>query len=358
MKSGDVVNIGFEPLRGRIAWLDRLKVFAAFAVIVTHIASIPWQVLSPSSSAWVVSSVYEVATRFCVPAFFFSTGAILLNPNKRTTSASLRRCAIRTIILALIVSAFYVLLELMFDGWQGWRYFIFRAVDGPYFVWYLWALVGVYLLMPILRAIAYDRDLLTYACVVAFVFIIGKSSAISMVPGSLVDVVYGNIIIFNRGAEALFYCLLGGWFISHRFSRRAENWIIVVGFSSLGIALLLNWRNAVLLGPDLYYVARDNVFIALFSVAVFVCFSRWGSLRPLSRFEVAACRCGMAIYLVHPFFRLAFEKLPLFSGLLQLLMTHPLSMIPLVSLACYGLSFSVGLLLQRLRGTKIVRYWR
>lgn len=346
MKSGDIVHIGFEPMRGRIAWLDRLKIVAAFAVVMTHIASIPWQVLPASSTAWAISSVYEVATRFCVPAFFFVTGALLLNPNKQIASDKLCKYIVRACMLALIVSAFYVLLELSFDGWRGWRYFIYKTVDGPYFIWYLWVLAGVYLLTPILRAITSDRNLLTYACAVTFIFIIGKSTVISMFPGSLADIAYGNIIIFNRGAEALFYCLLGGWFITHRLARRVENGLIGAGFASLAIAVYLNWKQAVLVGPDLYYVARDNALITLFSVAVFICISRWGSSRPLSRFETVACKCGIAIYLAHPFFRLVFERLPMFSGALQLLMDFPAIMIPLVSFACYVLSLIVGLLFQ------------
>lgn len=99
-------------------------------------------------------------------------------------------------------------------------------------------------------------------------------------------------------------------------------------------------------GRTLYYVARDNALITLFSVAVFICISRWGSARPLSRFETAACKCGMAIYLAHPFFRLVFERLPMFSGALQLLMDFPAIMIPLVSFVCYVLSLIVGLLFQ------------
>ena len=346
-------------MRGRITWLDRLKIVAAFAVVMTHIASIPWQALPASSTAWAISSVYEVATRFCVPAFFFVTGALLLNPNKKIVSDKLCKYIVRASMLALIVSALYVLFELSFDGWQGWRYLISKTLDGPYFIWYLWVLVGVYLLMPILRAIASDRNLLTYSCVVAFVFIIGKSTIISMFPGSLADIAYGNIIIFNRGAEALFYCLLGGWFITHRLSRRVENGLIGIGLSSLAIAVYLNWKHAVLVGPDLYYVARDNALIALFSAAVFICISRWGSVRPLSRFETAACKCGMTIYLVHPFFRLAFERLPMFSGALQLLMDCPVIMIPLISFACYALSLIVGLLFQWLiRSVRIrLRQW-
>lgn len=348
MKPGDVVHIGFASTCGRIAWLDRLKIAAAFAVVVTHIASIPWQVLPPSTFAWAVSSVYEVITRFCVPAFFFATGAVLLNPNKRIGADVLRRYIIRASVSALVASVLYASFESTFDGWQGWRYFIYRVVDGPYFIWYLWALVGIYLLVPILRIVANDNKMLAYSCVVSFIFVIGKSSAISMAPGSLIDVAYGNIIIFNRGAEAIFYCLLGGWFISHRLSRRAENCVAVVGFVSLVAALLLNWRHALSVGPDLYYVARDNVLIAFFSAAVFVCFSRWGDTRCLTRFEATARQCGMAIYLAHPFFRLAFERLPFFSDALQLLLMQPIVMIPMVSLACYSLSFAVGLLWRHL----------
>lgn len=53
----------------RLVWLDLLKVVSAFAVVMTHIASIGWQVIAPSDEGWFVTSVYEIVTRFAVPAF-------------------------------------------------------------------------------------------------------------------------------------------------------------------------------------------------------------------------------------------------------------------------------------------------
>lgn len=337
---------GYPGISNRIAWLDRLKIAAAFAVVMTHIASISWQAVDVMSDSWFVSSVYEIATRFCVPAFFFCTGAVLLNPKKPLPPVKVRAYALRALLCALCVSSLYVLLEISFDGWFGWKNFALRVIDGPYFIWYLWVLLGLYLLMPVLRLVALNQYVLSYVCLLLFVFVIGKSTVITMLPGSVVDIAYGNFILFNRGEEALFYCLLGAWFVSHRLSKRLENAILAVGAFSLLMSIGLNAISARAIGPDLYYVGRDNALICMFSLSIFVGFSRWGNYRSLSNIEQVVCNCGLFVYLLHPFFRLIFERVSIFGGLLSSLMNQPLFMIPIVTSGCYVASLILSITLN------------
>lgn len=348
MRQFSIESVGYPDASVRIAWLDRLKVAAAFAVVMTHIASIPWQAVDVHSSAWLISSVYEILTRFCVPSFFFVTGAVLLNPNKEVTRKKVARYSLRALSCALGVSALYVFLEILFDGWFGWSDFVRRTVDGPYFIWYLWVLVGLYMLIPVLRYIARDEKVLTYSCCILFVFVVGKSTAISMAPNSLVNLLYGNFILFNRGSEAVFYCLAGAWFISHRLSYGLETVIIAFGAVFGIVATFLNWQFAQSVGPDLYFVNRDNVLICIFSFGVVLVFSRWAGLRPMGRAGRLVCDCGLMIYLVHPFVRLIFERVQLFSKMYLLLLNNPGIFIPLVSVACYFLSFVFALLLKKI----------
>lgn len=346
MSQFSIESVGYPDASVRIAWLDRLKIVAAFAVVMTHIASIPWQVLDVRSSAWLISSVYEILTRFCVPSFFFVTGAVLLNPNKEVSGNRLKLLVLRALFCALGVSALYVFLETTFDGWLGWADFVRRTLAGPYFIWYLWVLLGLYVLIPVLRHIARDEKVLTYSCCVLFVFVVGKSTVISMAPDSLVNVLYGNFILFNRGSEAVFYCLTGAWFISHRLSTRLECAAIVLGALSAVGAIWSNWLITQSSGPDLYYVNRDNVLICLLFFGVAVVFSRWGNSRPIGKIERLLCDCGLMIYLIHPFIRLLFERIPYFSEMNLLLLNNPAAYIPLVSVGCYLISFAFAILLR------------
>lgn len=101
-------EVGF-PCRGERLWyLDVLKTVAAFAMVMTHIASIGWQALPVETPEWLITSIYEIVTRFCVPAFFMCSGALLLNPNKKISSRSLVFKYIgRTAGIALLVSLLY-----------------------------------------------------------------------------------------------------------------------------------------------------------------------------------------------------------------------------------------------------------
>ena len=125
-------------------YLDSLKIIAAFAVVVTHIASIGWQALPVSDDQWFVTSVWEIASRFCVPIFFMCSGAVLLS-DKRTIPPSrlLKHYILRTCLIALFASAAFVSLQCFVYGWNGFRAFVYAVADGPYFIWYLWVLVSL-----------------------------------------------------------------------------------------------------------------------------------------------------------------------------------------------------------------------
>lgn len=336
--------VGYPDPRIRIAWIDRLKISAAIAVIMTHIASIGWQALEPASGAWFISSVFEIATRFCVPAFFFATGAFLLNPRREVLLSRIYGRYIPKTVIAIAISSFaFQLMSSYLYGRQGWRTLLFSVVDGPYFIWYLWALLGLYVLVPIMRSISGKEELLSYTLGVLLVLVIVKSTFVSMFPNSMITAAFNNIIVLSRGMEGLFYALLGAWFVSHRFSSEASVLLIISGFLSVVIAIWLNYQNALNNAPDLYYVGRDNILIAWFSLGVFELYRHYQSDRKLASIEQSLCSCGLGIYLIHPFLRLAMESFSFFSPVMNALYLYPLLSIPLVSGVIWLISYTLCL---------------
>lgn len=316
----------------RIGWLDLVKVVAAWAVVTTHIASIGWQVLPVSGVAWGITSVYEIATRFCVPCFWMVSGALLLDPAKEVNiKRLLLHRGLRLLVLTLGVSLAFIVCEQLLYGWNGWRAAIVAALDGPYFIWYLWVLLGLYLLVPVLRCIASSRNTLFYATAVLAVLVLGKSTAQSMVPDSIITILFNNIAIIARGMEGIVYFLLGALLVHHDHAHVKSKAIFIVGFVALIAAIGANYLSAQVGGADLYYVARDNVLIALYSVAVFLLLARYGEHLGRTRIVAALARYGLAIYLIHPFVRLALEGLVCFSPLITWLLQEPLLSVPLVS---------------------------
>lgn len=323
----------------RLVWLDVVKTISAFAVVVTHIASIGWQAMAPSDEGWLVTSIYEIATRFAVPVFFMASGALLLNPRRElSTRRILTTYLLKAAVLALVVSFAYCVFERTVYGWQGWKVVIVAALDGPYFIWYLWVLVGLYALTPLLRLVSRNLDSLSYAVALLAFFVIGRSTADAMIPGSLLAVWMDNFILFSSGMEGVFYYLLGAWLIAHPFSRKLALISILLGAISLTLAVAFNYRDALANGPDLYYVARDNLFIAIYAIGA------WQLCRLFCtrEYEGPLLRClvrwGMFIYLFHPFLRLMMEGISFFHPLIDWLIEAPLEAIPIVSLLLWVIS--------------------
>lgn len=334
---------GYPDPTLRFAWLDLLKVVSAFAVVMTHVASIGWQAMPPTSEGWFVTSVYEIATRFCVPAFFMASGALLLNPRKRVDAGLLWRGRIpRMALLALGTSLAYALLERALGGWQGWRSVVVATLDGPYFIWYLWVLVGLYALTPLLRPVAERARLLAYAVGVLAFFVLGRSTVDAMLPDSWLALWLDNFILFAPGMEGVFYYLLGALLVIWRPSRRVGAAVVVAGACALVLAVALNYASALTVGPDLYYVNRDNLLIAAYSSGVFGLF-RWCGPRGQTGLPLRhLTSLGLAVYLAHPFLRLVMERTPAGAPLVHWLLEMPLIAIPVVSVLLWGLSVFIS----------------
>ena len=288
------------------------------------------------------------------------SGALLLNPHKRIEPRALAvRYAGKTIVIALVVSFLFVLLQCIFSGWLGWRALLRSTLDGPYFIWYLWVLVGLYALTPILKVVAKDGKLLGYSVLVLLFFVMFKSTCNAMIPDSEIAVWLNNFILFSNGAEGVFYYLAGAWLCSHAFSRVASGAMYCVGAVALIAAILLNYRCALEYGWDLYYVNRDNLLIALYSIAVFL-FAKnklgKGHIGGAS-FAKRAVSCGLLIYLIHPFFRLIMESCSIFSSAVDFMLAHPCLGITAVTAVVYLLSFGMSLVFK-LVSTRIGRFRR
>lgn len=348
LQNGGYLGSGVYPdPSARLAWLDLLKVISAFAVVMTHIASIGWQAMNPADEGWLMTSIYEIVTRFAVPVFFMASGAVLLNPRKNLPVRRIYTAYLpKTIALALFVSFLYCALEKYYGGWQGWRAVIRAAVDGPYFIWYLWVLVGLYASTPVLRVISKHEGSLAYSLALLAFFVMAKSTVVAMAPDSLLALWFDNFILFSSGMEGVFYYLLGAWLISHAPLRRQALAVVYAGLVALVLAIGLNYASALSAGADLYYVARDNVLIALFSVGVLETFrlgARWTVGHPAIS---SLAGLGMGVYLIHPFLRLIMESEETLSPFVTWLLCCPELAVPCVSLLVWLSSAGLAYLLK------------
>lgn len=134
----------------RIPWLDTLRVWSIFLVLVCHVCEMyyfnstgEFSIKSKSDALWL--TVVDSACRSAVPLFVFAS-SFLLFPVSSSTGEFLKKRMLRVFVPFLLWSIIYIV-------WNGgaWSQLLFNfpMVSGGH-MWFVPMLLGLYLLMPLI----------------------------------------------------------------------------------------------------------------------------------------------------------------------------------------------------------------
>lgn len=173
-------------MTGRQSYLDVLKTVSVFFVVVVHVSAINFSKIDVFSSDWMACNIYDSIAHFAAPVLFMVSGAIFLNPDKTVTIQRLFKRNIPHVIIAFAFwSALYSLVSsyLQYRTISGESIHSFFAgfVEGPYHLWFCYAIVFCYIATPILRQILRDEIIEKYMLKVLLlaVFIV---NALKLIP--------------------------------------------------------------------------------------------------------------------------------------------------------------------------------
>lgn len=141
--------------------VDLIRTLAIFLVIMLHASNETLQITGVAGSYWWTAVVYKTVSLSCVPLFVMLSGSLLLQPSKLEEP-------IRVFLKKRLSR-----IGLAFAFWTGvylaWGFFVskqpltlgnlaqatlFGIFSGSYYhFWFLYLIVGLYLVTPILRAI-------------------------------------------------------------------------------------------------------------------------------------------------------------------------------------------------------------
>ncbi len=146
-------------------YLDFLKGVAIFAVIVIHVSTEGFYRELSLSNVIICTTVYSLA-RFSVPVFLMTTGVVFLEPNKQLTIKRIfSKYILNIIIAAFIWGAIYKVINVFLNGGFNGIFNVIKAyikefctADLEFHFWYVYALIGIYLALPILRAFVKGAD--------------------------------------------------------------------------------------------------------------------------------------------------------------------------------------------------------
>ena len=265
-----------NQLRGRAVNVDLIRTIAMVGVLLLHaagrfsITSSELNQLNPLEFArWGIVDVYQsVAVPLGVPLFLMLSGALLLQPSK--TDESLRvffkkRWA-RIGLPSLFWGGAYFVWDFSVQKIPFSTAAIIQGIlNGPYTqLWYLYVLVGLYLLTPILRAIIAQAD----ETIIKY-FIMLWVVAVAIIPFFRLFTTYElNSNVFTISGYVGFFVL--GTYLSTVQIRRSTLLFFTflgVGLTAIGTYVLATTNG----GTDMYFFQQYfSPTVILTSVMIFL----------------------------------------------------------------------------------------
>lgn len=325
----------------QILWIDVIRAIACFMVVFLH-AAVP--VLHSFNELplndWFAGNVYDSLVRVCVPLFFMISGFLLLQKDETLSIYFAKRFG-KLFIPIIFWSLFFVLWTSLVEENSLPSFTDFTSIlltPSYYHLWFLYALIGLYLFLPILRkVVSYsDESMLIYYVGVWFI-------AVSLMP--TIEKISGIDSRIDLGAASGYIgffvlgLLLGKKDVSTQsFYKALSVFIICVAVTAIGTYDLTAQNNGKFVG-DYYEYLSPNVIIAAGACFMMLKYlsgkitSVWGI-----KVITLISSCSFGIYLVHTVFIYLLKNGDL-GFTFSALSGNPLWAIPLTSLLVFTLSF-------------------
>lgn len=343
-------------MKNRIFYVDLLRVVAIFFVILLHVAAINWSYIAGldwynvplDSWLWKVSNFYSSIGRFCVPVFFMISGMFFLDPNYNLSLEKLFKKNILRIVTAYIFwSALYAVtvswLVFSHTGQFTVTFLLERFFLGNYHLWFLYAIIGLYLIVPFLRLITVHNKLLKYFLLLSLIFAIIIPTLQLFAPFTKTKEITDDIsLYFVMGY--VFYFMLGYYLANINTAPYKFIYIILGIIGALSTTILTYVSSVQANYPDgrfLNYLVFSNV---LLSVAVFLFFKDFIGKLSFKEKNIKVIllfsNFAFGMYLCHDFF------VKIFTGMVA--MFDPVLSIPLVTIVVFLCSFIVVAVLNKI----------
>ena len=282
---------------GRIVYLDYLRVFAIFSVVLLHTAAQNWY-YNTSSFDWLVFNSYHSAVRWNIPVFVMISGALFLGrdiPVQKIFGKYVKRLLAAFLFWS---AAYYAYKYFVYGDTQ-----IITLIVGEFHMWFIPMIALLYVSTPVLNKIIKDEKLLDYTLLLVAVFIFTlpfiRRLLLDFLPQEFTLTVPPSIReereFFLKYAS---YFIIGYYISKTEIKEKARKIVYALGFlsllSTIALTAYLSVSNDA--AADVYYnIKYTNVFFQ--SVAVFVWF-KYARL-PENTVIRRLADCTFGIFLIH-----------------------------------------------------------
>ncbi len=286
---------------------DVLRAVSMCAVVYLHTASAAFYDLS-NRPLWEFANWVNVFAVLAVPLFFMMSGALLLAPGAKSDPIFVLKHRVGKVLVPLLAWSGAVLLYqgLVREDWAGAKGMLKSILGNPVNVayWFLYALIPIYLLIPVLKpmADALDQKRWRYVLLLWLGLTLGLATVRSFLPeGRQVLLTEHPTMNLNAVGGYLGYFLLGAYLdrLEKLPSRKVLIWGTVLAALLAGVCVHVDsFARGTWSGRFTDYL---TVFTALRAAGVFLLFkSLLGRKETRSRIISALSGCSFCVYLAHP----------------------------------------------------------
>ena len=335
-------------MNSRKYYFDSLRVTAIFAVMILHIAADNWLEASVSSFEWQVFNFYDSLVRFGVPVFVMISGALFLNPEKTIPVKKLyTKYIFRIAVVFVFWSFIYAARGYIKTGDMT------KATDnflkGHYHMWFLYMIIGLYMIVPFVRQIAESKALTKYFLVLALIFasILPECANIISVFSAkwadlLRNILYCELYVYFA-AGYTGYFLLGYVLYRTDISPKLEKIIYLAGIIGTVMTILMSSYVSLLKNePIAFFYNELSVNVLLESAAVFVFFKQHYNHE--NKIVLKLSQYSFGAYLVHALILALMRE---YTGL-HTLTFSPVISVPMIAVIVFIISFIISAILNHI----------
>ena len=317
-----------ERNNNRHVYIDMLRIAASFAVVVIHVVSKGVKDFDITSFSWDICNIADGLSRFSVPVFVMISGCFFLNPDKTYSLKKIATKILRLIIAFFVWSIIYGVTDVIFSDGESLSSVLYGlildTVIGKYHMWYIFLIIGLYILSPVLKRITAEKKITEYFLIITFVFtfclvfaekifkeLMGTNVFVNLVSEVLSSIVPNFNLDFLSGY--VFYFIMGYYLNQHSFSKKVCAVVYSLGTVSgltiiLGTYLLSAAENKLV--ETFYDYLGFPCCILSISIFIFVknIFSNVNLKEKTYALVCSVSKLTFGIYLVHVLIIDLFEK--------------------------------------------------
>lgn len=345
--------------REHLFWVDGMRLMAIFAVVWLHtVTALGASFDLAPAHRWIVY-VLNSTLRIGVPLFFMLSGYLLLGKQEPLRIFFTKR--LNKVVVPLVAwTLVYILWEWQGAGrspmtWQFWGATLWRALFFPvsFHLWFLYALIGIYLYLPILRVVVQhaDEKILYY-------FIALWIVAVGVIPSALeMTGIEKSILDLHMISGCVGYVVMGYVLGRKEITKGFFYFLPLVAIGCIWLSAAGTFRFIETgQGTNLtnYFTGYLHPAIIVLSAAAFVmCHRLFKAVSPaagkrLKKTVARLAASSFGIYLVHIIVLHHLCKSALGLGIVNAFARNPLIVTPLIAVIAFTISFFVIFVLQKL----------